>query len=146
VAAPRSTYALSFDVLASPLAASAARDRLDLFRSSWPPSRFEDARLIISELVTNAVRHGPPATPITIRIEADEDRLRVDVIDHGTGFAPPPQRQEPGAGGNGLVIVDALAERWGVQSGSRTTVWFELDLRERPAHPGPRAPRNPRSA
>jgi anti-sigma regulatory factor (Ser/Thr protein kinase) len=122
-------YAISFDVPVSPLAASAARDRLELFRSSWPASRFEDARLIISELVTNSARHGPATAPITIRIEADADRLRVDVIDRGSGFVPPHGRHVPSAGGNGLVIVDALADGWGVRPGSPTTVWFELDLR-----------------
>jgi anti-sigma regulatory factor (Ser/Thr protein kinase) len=128
VAAPRFSYAISFDVPVSVLAASAARDRLELFRSSWPPSRFEDARLIISELVTNSVRHGPPTAPITIRIEAEADQLRVDVIDRGSGFERPRRRHVASAGGNGLVIVDAIADRWGVRSGSPTTVWFELDL------------------
>jgi anti-sigma regulatory factor (Ser/Thr protein kinase) len=120
---------MSFDVPVSPLAPSAARDRLELFRTIWPPGRFEDARLIVSELVTNSVRHGPPSPAITIRVDADAARLRVDVIDRGTGFAPPTRRAVASASGNGLIIVDALADRWGVLPEPPTTVWFELDLR-----------------
>lgn len=89
-----------------------------------------DAELIVSELVTNAVRHGEGAVGLRARI--DDDRLFVEVVDEGSGF----ERTLRGAefeqvGGRGLEIVDETACRWGVHEGT-THVWFELEL------PGPR--------
>jgi hypothetical protein len=60
--------------------------------------------------------------------------LRVEVSDRGPGFAPAPHRPSPvDAGGRGLFLVDALADRWGSADGG-TRVWFEVD---RPAPGGP---------
>lgn len=83
------------------------------------------AKLLVSELVTNAVRHGEGA--ITLRLGMDADRLLVEVIDEGSGF----ERVIRQTGldqleGFGLSIVDAEASRWGVHEGT-THVWFELE-------------------
>ena len=82
----------------------------------------QDAALMVSELVTNAVQHGVGA--ITLRIEAEPDAVRVEIADEGiVAVAPSPA---PGAhGGWGLRIVDQLADDWGVLEGS-TKVWFRL--------------------
>jgi serine/threonine-protein kinase RsbW len=62
-------------------------------------------------------------------VRATTGRVRVEVTDPGSGFSKP--RVGPPApdalGGRGLLIVDRLATRWGVSSGSPTRVWFELE-------------------
>jgi anti-sigma regulatory factor (Ser/Thr protein kinase) len=81
--------------------------------------------LLVSELVTNAVRHA--ATPFEIVVEVNGDSVRVEVID-GDGDHPPLVRH-PGpedTNGRGLLIVDQLAKGWGsneVGAGNKA-VWF----------------------
>ena len=83
------------------------------------------ARLLVSELVTNAVRHGQGV--ITLKTRLDEDRLLVEVIDEGSGFERAIRQNElEQLGGWGLSIVDAEASRWGVHEGT-THVWFEIE-------------------
>jgi anti-sigma regulatory factor (Ser/Thr protein kinase) len=83
------------------------------------------AKLLVSELVTNAVLHGHGR--IVLRSTLDEDRLLVEVIDEGRGFEHQLRRHEfDQVGGRGLTIVDAEASRWGIHEGT-THVWFELE-------------------
>ena len=72
--------------------------------------------LLISELVTNSVRHaGLDATqPLQLSVATDGDTVRVAVRDPGPGFRPPKAPTDPGhVGGWGLVLVDQLAEQLG---------------------------------
>ena len=90
------------------------------------------ARLLVSELVTNAVCHG--CGLITLKAQLFELRLMVEVLDEGGGFEREPRERDfrtPGVGGWGLSVVDAESSRWGV-SRDRSHVWFELK------RPGPR--------
>jgi len=85
--------------------------------------------LLVSELVNNAVRHGGAGERELIELElrATPDGVEVDVSDPGPGFEP--RRREAALdepGGWGLVLVDQMAERWGVVHDGRTHVWFEL--------------------
>lgn len=83
-----------------------------------------DLRLLISELVTNSVRHGD-GDSVVVLLDADvPGTLRCEVIDDGTGFVPR-ARQPDAIGGRGLDLVEQLASSWGVREGS-THVWFEL--------------------
>jgi anti-sigma regulatory factor (Ser/Thr protein kinase) len=120
---------LSFEVPPSLLSPSVARSRLEPFRDLWSAECFNKVRLIVSELVTNGVLHGPGGAPITVRVHADGDSVQGAITDRGAGFVPPPRDTEmsPSESGNGLLIVDALADRWGVRDGAPTTVWFELE-------------------
>jgi anti-sigma regulatory factor (Ser/Thr protein kinase) len=112
-------------------APAAARRVLDGFSADMPESRMRDVRLLVSELVTNAVRHAGLATEDRIRLLVQlRDRvLRVEVHDPGTGFelrapAPDPAR----ASGWGLYLVEELSDRWGMDGlGPGTRIWFELD-------------------
>ncbi|WP_205696632.1 ATP-binding protein [Conexibacter sp. SYSU D00693] len=100
-------------------------------------ARTEHVELIVSELVSNAVKYGP-GEPLTLKLAHDEDGVvRGEVCDEGTpdpdlalaDLGDPPA---PGStGGYGLHIVDLLASRWGVREGS-THVWFEVDPADRP--------------
>jgi anti-sigma regulatory factor (Ser/Thr protein kinase) len=82
--------------------------------------------VLTSELVANAVDVG--AGEITVTILAVDDRLRVEVRDHGFGL---PELRHPApfdsGGGRGLMIVDHLADAWGVQQFlPGKIVWFEI--------------------
>ncbi len=83
-------------------------------------------RLLVSEVVTNAVRHGGSSRPVELHASWNSE-VRVEVCDHGEGFTPAPRRgalDEPG--GFGLFLVGRLADRWGVETDDGTTVWFVL--------------------
>lgn len=103
----------------------------DTAGAAVPSSLIDDAVLLASELVTNAVRHadGSPDDPIEITVSIDERALAVSVRDRGVGFEPeePPVRSDQG--GWGLNLVRSLSSRWGVTPREPgTEVWFELEL------------------
>ena len=88
-----------------------------------------DAELLVSEVATNAVVHG--VGPITLRAALDDERLRVEVVDQGSGFERQLRRDGVDrVGGWGLEFVEDLSADWGVHEGS-THVWFELERRSR---------------
>ena len=91
-----------------------------------PGAVLDDVLLLVSELVTNAVVHA--GSPAVVRLDADPDRIKVAVADSE------PQKvlsvTDPGpssSSGRGVLLVDRLAARWGVEP-QRTgkVVWFEL--------------------
>lgn len=100
----------------------------------------EELALIISELVTNSVRHanvGPHQT-LTVNCATLRDRLRVTVTDPGSRLEPhlrAPDHLAPG--GYGLRVVEALSSAWGVMRGpdGTTSVWCELPFDTSPPHP-----------
>jgi anti-sigma regulatory factor (Ser/Thr protein kinase) len=84
------------------------------------------AVLLVSELVTNTVRHGTP--PVALEIGCDAGHaLQVRVSDAGPAL-PRQGRAEPDdEGGRGLAIVDLLSDDWGVDPGEQgKTVWFTI--------------------
>jgi len=89
-----------------------------------------DVELLVSELVTNGFEHGRPDEHgrIELRVDPSPERLRVEVIDCGAGFAFDVRRPEPDADASfGLFLVEAMSDRWGVDVASgRTCVWFEV--------------------
>ena len=94
------------------------------------PERTHDATLLISELVTNAVKYGPEHGQIRVIIAEDEQHMRFIVHDTGAGPLPvmrPLKRLPHQGGGHGLRLVEMVSDRWGVERGS-TRVWFEFDL------------------
>jgi anti-sigma regulatory factor (Ser/Thr protein kinase) len=114
----------------TPEAAAEARHALDNIGDAVPDSKMRDVRLLVSELVTNAVRHAnlAPGDVIMLVFEIADHAFRVEVRDPGGGFiptAPAPDPTRPS--GWGLYLVAELADRWGVDSDETTLVWFELD-------------------
>jgi transcriptional regulator with XRE-family HTH domain len=111
-------------------AARAAREAVAFVAEGIPQQELERARLLVTELVTNSVRHGPTGRKATVElfVGVGRDLLRIEVADR----SPTPARRKPPSdeGGYGLALVDAMASRWdaGTQSG-RNITWFELDLR-----------------
>jgi anti-sigma regulatory factor (Ser/Thr protein kinase) len=82
--------------------------------------------MIVTELVTNAVRHGPGG-PVQLAIEAGGHGVRGEVADPGPGIRRQQlmRRRPTEEGGRGLFLVDALSDSWGL-SDSRSRVWFEV--------------------
>lgn len=91
----------------------------------------QSLRLIVSELVTNALRHGTDGERIDLAVTPKPEYLCVQVTDDGPGLAPRPRAlTTEDEGGFGLFFVEQLARRWGVtRENRRTRVWFELDYR-----------------
>jgi anti-sigma regulatory factor (Ser/Thr protein kinase) len=91
-----------------------------------------DVLLLLTELVTNAVRHGGVGADEHMQVEVQlwPRRVRVEVIDPGIQLARVRARlRSDGSGGWGLVLVDRIAARWGVTRATPgTCVWFELDF------------------
>jgi anti-sigma regulatory factor (Ser/Thr protein kinase) len=103
-----------------------ARGRVRELHHLIGPDRIEDAKLLVSELVTNAVKYGPDDGAIKLIISSDGGRTRFTVHDAGLGPLPEMRDEDdPAPGGHGLRLVDVLADGWGVERGS-TRVWFEL--------------------
>jgi anti-sigma regulatory factor (Ser/Thr protein kinase) len=118
------------DLARDPDSAAEARRALGDVSDHLSQRRLEDAQLLVSELVTNAIRHAGLAERETIRliVETDDRGMRVEVCDGGTGFAltePAPDPSRPS--GWGLYLVRELSDRWGVDQEGETRVWFELD-------------------
>ena len=115
-----------------PDAAASARNALLALEGRLDPAAIEDVRLLVSELITNSVRHARPGSGDTIGLDVAVARgtVRVEVCDDGIGFEPRPR--QPGqskAGGWGLFLVEKLSDRWGVIRNHITRVWFEIDVR-----------------
>ena len=89
----------------------------------------EKLRLVISEIVTNALRHGQDGERIDLAVTPKAEFLCVQVTDDGPGLAPRPRALDlEDEGGYGLYFVEQLTRRWGVtRENHRTRVWFELD-------------------
>jgi anti-sigma regulatory factor (Ser/Thr protein kinase) len=107
-----------------------ARGALDSLLSQVEPPLYEDARLLVTELVTNCVRHAGvgPNEQLEVVLSLSREMLRVEVHDSGPGFEPHPIPPPTAAdSGWGLVLVDRLADRWGVLQEASTRVWFEID-------------------
>jgi len=85
-------------------------------------ARGEDVVLLASELVANAVIQGGSAGPGAIELSAacERGRTRVEVYDHGAGFA------HQLSGGWGIRVLAAASDRWGIEHDGATRVWFEL--------------------
>jgi anti-sigma regulatory factor (Ser/Thr protein kinase) len=118
----------------SPDAASAARQTVrDLAEGRLDPQRLADLELLVTELVTNAVRHAPPLQDGTIRLRLrDEgDVLRIVVEDGGKRFRFEPATFDNQIGERhlGLQLVDRLSDGWGLSLDGKKAVWFEIALR-----------------
>jgi anti-sigma regulatory factor (Ser/Thr protein kinase) len=90
-----------------------------------------DLRLVISEVVTNSLRHGTATDTIDLAMTPKDSFLCVQVTDDGPGLASTPRAMAPEEnGGFGLFLVEQLTRRWGItRENQRTRVWFELDYR-----------------
>ena len=109
--------------------------RSALNQAILPPTlgeRHADARLALSEIVANAVRHAGlrDFDVVGMVIEADEDHVRVEVEQRTSAadvrLVEPNLEGSDRVGGFGLRLVDQTADRWGYEAGPPGRVWFEF--------------------
>ena len=95
-----------------------------------------DAELVVSELITNAWKHGRGTDPISLRIEVREEGLHLEVC--GASDGEPVRAAgdsgsatgESATSGRGLLLIDGLAERWGYErTGDVLCVWADIPRR-----------------
>jgi anti-sigma regulatory factor (Ser/Thr protein kinase) len=112
-----------------PAADSSPKDARALLREEFgeklPADSLYDLLTIVSELVTNAVRHGEGGS-IGLAIAVCDDRVRGEVQNRGEGPVEALPVDHSRHGGLGLHIVDAIADRWNVRGDGLTRVSFEL--------------------
>jgi anti-sigma regulatory factor (Ser/Thr protein kinase) len=119
----------TFQLASDPSAAGVARRAVDEYAAVLGPPMRERVRLLVTELVTNSVRHAEldPGDLISLTISVRPHAVQVAVADGGPGFGRPRATLEEGVeSGWGLLLVDEIADRWGVLDGSETRVWFEI--------------------
>src|ERR1700748_2799057 len=107
--------------------------------SVWELAHMEEAAiLIVSELVTNAVRHARETDVVEVDLHVTRTCLRIEIQDCDRQW---PQPRIPGGfeeSGFGFVLVDALAVKWGVrETATGKAVWAELDMGRDGVSPGP---------
>jgi serine/threonine-protein kinase RsbW len=113
-------------------AAGLARQVTRSMVAAWRLRYLADtAVLLVSELVTNAVEHaGPDAAATVLRLEYSGSWLRIEVHDTSPHDPQPRTPDWLDESGFGLMLVDALAAKWGVQQTTQgKAVWAELDAR-----------------
>ena len=89
-----------------------------------------DVRLCATELVTNVIEHVGEGTPVTVRVlDTSDGHTRVEVTDPDPRALPLLLRATAtDEHGRGMALLDALAQRWGVEQGADCkTVWCELE-------------------
>ena len=107
-----------------------ARRAIEGLADELSPRALGDARLLVSELVTNSIRHGDlrEGQRVLLRARVDGAIVRIEVENPGRGFELRPRSpDQERASGWGLVLVGRLADRWGIENDGSTRVWFEID-------------------
>jgi anti-sigma regulatory factor (Ser/Thr protein kinase) len=119
---------LELGLPADPTSSRVARQRVAAVLQEWGAGVLADpVELLVSELVTNAVSHV--GTDVRLRVEKLPAGVRVRVFDGGVDPLQPRPREVPpdSPTGRGLLIVDNVADRWGVErTDAGKQVWFEL--------------------
>jgi Histidine kinase-like ATPase domain len=134
--APDGARTLCREYPCAPSSIPRARHALDGIRAELGDALHGVAALLVSELVTNSVKHSKATNGVIELLVCLTARvLRVEVSDDGQGFDPPADASDDADSGRGLKILRELGDRWGRPTGLRTAVWFELD-RPEPAQAG----------
>lgn len=119
------------DLSGSPRSSGQARNATRQILNEWdvPASAIDDALVVVSELVTNAIRHAGTSSTLEMELSHSREWLRVALRD-GSSAPPMPRVADPTAeDGRGMAIMSALSDRWGIEpydGGKR--VWLEIDL------------------
>ena len=111
-----------------PRSVAVARRLVENTLDGQAPGVVEDAVLLTSELVTNAVRHAESTVRVVVAV--DDRFVRVEVHDDSDLLPVVGPARSTAMGGRGMPMVDVLARRWGVTPAADggKAVWFELGL------------------
>jgi anti-sigma regulatory factor (Ser/Thr protein kinase) len=120
-----------FTIAGGDNAPHAAREALEtIVNGHLSEEALDDARLMVSEMAANSVRHGGATDGLTLEMSVAllPSVLRVEVADPVGGFQPPEAPLDPSTTERrrGLALIGLLATRWGVRTSSPGKVWFEL--------------------
>jgi len=122
---------IDVELAPEPEVVTTARHTLDRLANLLPSEKLEDVRLVVSELVTNSVRHAglSPDEQISLAVVISDGAVRGRVCDPGPGFEKPsePRPRTDWSGGWGLPILERISDRWGVERNGCACVWFEID-------------------
>jgi anti-sigma regulatory factor (Ser/Thr protein kinase) len=125
----RIVEAIELSLPPAPTAATQARSEVTAqLASRVGASVLEDVRLLVTELITNALRHGrlSAGDRVSLKATVDGDVVRIEVRDPGRNGEVAQRPPGPRGGGYGLYLVEQLAKRWGVERKDGTVVWCEL--------------------
>ena len=124
---PRPKRAFRIRIGGDELAPRQARRQVAALRSELDPTLLDTTQLLVTEVVTNSVRHAG-ADALELAVSVDPERVRVEVDNPGVPFTPVRREERPQRNpGWGLFLVDELSDAWGVQGhAGRQRVWFEL--------------------
>jgi two-component sensor histidine kinase len=109
----------------------AARRALDHLGPSIGEDALDRLQLLVTELVTNSLKHGSllDGDEIGMDVYVDGAAVYAEVHDNGVGFTPRPPNLDPiRSSGWGLWLLDQLTTRWGIENGAGTTAWFEMPV------------------
>lgn len=125
----RRVRTLRYELTGGPYCVTAARLALADLDDLLEEQLVFDVRLLVSELIVNAVRHAGVGADgfVLLQVDVATDKVRVAVADGGPGFIPPSDQitgEAASDSGWGLFFVSQLADRWGVEAGGQ--VWFEM--------------------
>jgi anti-sigma regulatory factor (Ser/Thr protein kinase) len=123
-------------------AALLARRAIGDLAATLPAQTLQELKLLVTEMVTNSVKHADGEGPIGLELRVGTGAVLIAVTDSGHGFEPLAPDPDPDAeAGRGLFIIDALADRWGVDRAHGTRVWAELDVVPAATEPAATRPR-----
>jgi anti-sigma regulatory factor (Ser/Thr protein kinase) len=124
------TDTLTIELPTRPESARWAREALGEFRGHLDESSFIDLQLMVSELVSDAIRaEAEDEREIAIRIETRGRRIHVEVREGEIAYRLRSRRPEPGDRGFGLYLTRVLADRWGTHhQNDRGCVWLQMPL------------------
>jgi two-component sensor histidine kinase len=119
-----------------------ARHAAHVVLSAWRLAHMEEAAvLIVSELVTNAVRHAKGTDVVEVDLHATRTCLRIEIQDFDRNWPQPRIPDGFEESGFGFILVNALAGAWGVrETEAGKAVWAELDIRRDGVSGGPFCP------
>jgi len=114
----------------------AARQSLRLLEAYMPAEAIQDVYLLVTELVSNSVKHASLMSDHQVQVDAAPTSrgVRVEVANRGGAQLANKLPEKAEESGWGLLLVTKIASRWGIATNGRTLIWFEIDLgREPPA-------------
>jgi hypothetical protein len=120
---------VAIDLPLEPDSARRAREHLEPFREALDETTFFDLRLLVSELIAEALNAQSEIDDARVELRAKlrHGHVRVEVAEDGEAFRLPPRRPKPGEVGWGIYLVTQLSRRWGLRCGpGGSAVWLEV--------------------